>query len=59
MVQSEIDRKSKEQPTESELLRQQEKAALHAAGRKKLLEQEDEVKAMNRLVTYSRCAAER
>ncbi|KAK9794026.1 hypothetical protein WJX73_004960 [Symbiochloris irregularis] len=58
-TEKEIDDQSKGQPSEMELLRLQEKAALDAAGRKKQLEQEDEVKAMNRLVTYSRCAAER
>lgn len=42
-----------------EQLRIQERAALAQAARKTLLEQEDEVKAMNRRVAYARCAAER
>ena len=55
----EADRKKAEPPSEMELLRMQERDALATAAKKKLLEQEDEVKHMNRMVAYSRCAAQR
>lgn len=59
MVQLEAERKNAEPPSEMELLRRQERDALAMAAKKKLLEQVDEVKHMNRMVAYSRCAAER
>ena len=58
-TQLEASRRNAEAPSEMEVLRRQERDALALAAKKKLLEQEDEVKHMNRMVAYSRCAAER
>lgn len=58
-MQLEADRKKAEPPSEMEQLRIQEREAIASAAKKALLEQEDEVKQMNRMVAYSRCAAER
>lgn len=42
-------------PTETELLRQQEDGRTLSTAAEKLAEQQDEVKAMNQMVLYSKC----
>eukprot|EP00892_Ulva_mutabilis_P000934 jgi/Ulvmu1/10841/UM007_0015.1 len=55
MLAMEEERKKQVPPTETELLRQQADAKIRSRAEEILLEQQDEAKAMNRMVNYCKC----
>ena len=56
-VQLEEQRRRNEPPSEMELVRRAEKDALHAKALASQQDQRDEVKAMNAMLAYAKCAA--